>query len=261
GWGAAASHRPEPWMARAIHGVRLAEGMVGVQPSPGGVAALHRYFHRIEQAERDLAEAAQRDPESPEPYAWLLATALTSGAEPDEIQARFAAVCARDSDHLQAHLLRLQSLGDHGDGHAALAFARGVGESMPRGHPLHVLIPCAYIEHWAWIRYLHGPETADAQLRVPGTFGELTAAYCRSGLGQDQGSADSTILRRFAAGCFAAAFYLAGERAAARESLSKIGPWASPYPWRYLQTQVRDHPDPGYVVDRLRSELHQGLSA
>lgn len=254
-WVGEASHRPEPWLARGIHraaaaGARLRHGPPGV----AGVASLHRYFQAVEQAERDFAEAARRDAADPEPYAWLLATALAAGAPGAEVDARFAAVCERDPRHLQAHVLRLRALGDDSVARPALDFARTVCDAVPRGHALHALIPCAYVESWAWTRYVHGPDTADALLRAPEVFAELAAAYHRSGLAGAEGP-DAERGHRFAAGCFAVAFYLTGERPAARRALCQVGRWPSPYPWAYLEAHAREHLETGYVVDRLRREL------
>lgn len=231
-WVWEADHLGEPRLARGIHAVRNLGGGNGLGAAPLSVPGLARFFRQVERAELDLAAAAERLPQSAEPWTWLLCSGLFAGLDDGVLAARFAAAVEREPGHLPAHVQRLRSLaGDERGCGEALAFARGVADASPRGSVLHGLVAQAWIERWAWQLYTDGPESARATLVAPAVVAEVRAAYAAS-----LGSAHYRPGPRTAlpAGFFAMVFYLQDDREGALQATEHMGGLACRYPWSYL---------------------------
>ncbi|MEJ2646699.1 MAG: hypothetical protein P8180_17695 [Gammaproteobacteria bacterium] len=231
-WVWEADHLGEPRLARGIHTVRNLGGGNGLGTAPLSVPGLARFFRQVERAERDLAAAAERLPQSAEPWSWLLCSGLFAGLDDGVLAARFAAAVEREPGHLPAHVQRVRSLaGDECGCDEALAFARSVAGASPRGSVLHGLVAQAWIERWAWQLYTDGPASARATLVAPTVVAEVRAAFAAS-----LGSARYRPGARAAlpAGFFAMVFHLQDDREGALQATEQMAGLACRYPWSYL---------------------------
>ncbi len=249
-WVFEAGHRASPWLVRGMHGVLAAQR--GFGPERGiGAGSIAACLAHLERAEADLATAAQRDASDPEPFVWLLRSALSAGLDEAEIEGRFRRGLAAHPDCMPAHVERLRSLGgaDRRDALRALAFAREVSDAAPRASPLHALVAQAFIEGWAWRLYTHSPEDADRLMQGTEVLAELRVAALRAA-GSEAGPDGSCV-----AGLFATAFYLAGEWEAAGRAIRDVGPAPEAYPWGYLAGPLQAQGDTPRIVEGVRSEI------
>ncbi|MEJ2061049.1 MAG: hypothetical protein P8Y64_11290 [Gammaproteobacteria bacterium] len=254
-WVGESSHLAEPWLVRALRVIRDLSDDRSVSPSSLTVVGLMHYFKQLEQAERDLAEAAQRMPDCAEPWAWLLYTGLLAGMDEETLSSRFAEATMRDPQHLMTHVFRVRVLSDEQDAaQAALRFAREVSDASPYGHALHALIAQAWIEAWSWWIYIDGPDRARQRLMAPEVVAEINAAYQRMEM------APGSLYRPVPYGFFGLLFYLMKQREPAWECLQAMGDTACGYPWTYLREHAADFLGASRIVERVRAEV-EGLPA
>ncbi|WP_405009082.1 hypothetical protein [Kitasatospora sp. NBC_01539] len=187
-------------------------------------------FHeRLETAEAQLYEVAEREPQWLAPWYFLQISARGASLGADIGRYRFEAALRRRPDHLGSHRQRLQQVcakwgGSHEEMHD---FARTAMLSAPEGSPLGELVALAHLEHWldldpgddrAYILRqdvrdeLH--EAADRSIRHP--------AYARP---RGWKSALNT---------FAMVFHLSGQPRAADLLFRELGGTVTESPWNYL---------------------------
>ncbi|MGK4578772.1 hypothetical protein [Kitasatospora sp. HPMI-4] len=110
-----------------------------------------RLFHeRLEIAEEQLFEVAEREPEWLAPWYFLQISGRGASLGRDIGRYRFEAALRRRPGHLDSHRQRLQQLcakwgGSHEEMHE---FARDSMLSAPEGSPLGELVALAHLEHW-----------------------------------------------------------------------------------------------------------------
>lgn len=104
----------------------------------------------VDQARSTLRKAAALAPADPVPWSELLSCALALPVDDNEIESVWKEVADRAPTLFGATTVRLQSLADkwYGSHEEMFAFARERTADLPVGHPLHALIPLAYIEEY-----------------------------------------------------------------------------------------------------------------
>ncbi|MEU9040527.1 MULTISPECIES: hypothetical protein [unclassified Kitasatospora] len=189
-----------------------------------------KLFHeRLDTAEEQLLEAAEREPSWLAPWYFLQISARGASLGPEVATCRFEAAVRRSPDHGGSHRQRLQQLsakwgGSHEEMHH---FARSAMLAAPEGSHLGELVALAHLEHW-----LDLPDGEDhAYLTSPTVLAELQEAAFRSVLHPDftpargwQGSFNT----------FAMAFSLADQRKTARLLFEALDGAVTESPWHYL---------------------------
>ncbi|MBD0690025.1 hypothetical protein BG452_29345 [Streptomyces sp. CBMA123] len=189
-----------------------------------------KLFHqRLDVAEEQLLEVAEREPSWLAPWYFLQISARGASLGPDVATARFEAAVRRVPGHVGSHRQRLQQLcAKWGGSHEAMhEFARSSMLAAPEGSPLGELVALAHLERW-----LDLPDGEDhAYLTSPAVVAELQEAAFRSVLHPDfvpvrgwQGSFNS----------FAMAFSLADQPKTARLLFDALDGLVSESPWHYL---------------------------
>ncbi|MEV7770925.1 hypothetical protein [Kitasatospora sp. NPDC086791] len=189
-----------------------------------------KLFHqRLDTAEEQLLEVAEREPAWLAPWYFLQISARGASLGPEVAACRFEAAVRRSPGHSGSHRQRLQQLcakwgGSHEQMHD---FARSAMLAAPEGSHLGELVALAHLEHW-----LDLPDGEDhAYLTSPTVLGELQEAAFRSVLHPDfkpvrgwQGAFNS----------FAMAFSLADQRKTARLLFDALDGAVTESPWHYL---------------------------
>lgn len=190
------------------------------------------FASRLDAAERDLMEVAQRDPEDPTPWALLIATGMGRSQGPAVLAKRFGQAVQRDPDHRAAHARMLvASTEKWGGSHAAMfAFAREAVARATPGSSLHTLVAWAHIERWLAHLGSGGAAVGKGYMGGASVRKELLAA--RDGLlgAPLQAPACEALDRNI----LAFALWLAGEKTLAAEELRAIGDRISRMPWGFL---------------------------
>ncbi|GAA4837843.1 hypothetical protein [Kitasatospora terrestris] len=187
------------------------------------------FGERLEIAERQLFEVAEREPSWLAPWYFLQISGRGASLGPDVARYRFEAALRRVPDHLGSHQQRLQQLcakwgGSHEEMHR---FARTAMLSAPEGSPLGELVALACIEHWLDLdsgddrAYIAGPATRE-RLHEAAERSVLHPAYGRPRGWQ----------RAF--NTFAMAFSIAGQPATAYQLFCQLGDTVTESPWDYL---------------------------
>ncbi|MFJ5116750.1 hypothetical protein [Kitasatospora sp. NPDC088548] len=189
-----------------------------------------KLFHqRLETAEEQLFEVAEREPSWLAPWYFLQISARGASLGRDVARYRFEAALRRHPGHLASHKQRLQQLcakwgGSHDQMHE---FARASMLAAPEGSPLGELVALAHLERWLDLAdgedhaYLTSPAVR-AELHEAARRSVLHPAYPRPRGWQ---SAYNT---------FAMAFSLADERETAHTLFEALDGAVTDSPWGYL---------------------------
>ncbi|MFE4974152.1 hypothetical protein ACFRAR_18835 [Kitasatospora sp. NPDC056651] len=189
-----------------------------------------KLFHRrLDTAEEQLLEVAEREPSWHVPWSFLQRGALGASLGPDVAACRYEAALRRAPGHVGTHRVRLQQLsakwgGSHEEMHG---FARATMLAAPEGSPLGELVALAHLEHWLAL-----PDGEDhAYLTSPAVVSGLQEAAFRSVL-----HPDFTPARGWQASfnAFAMAFSLAGQPKTARLLFDALDGCVTSAPWHYL---------------------------
>ncbi|WP_380280732.1 hypothetical protein [Kitasatospora purpeofusca] len=227
------AERPEDTLALLLSGARhLAWGWEARTASRAQDVTEDQwrlFGERLETAEEQLLEAAEREPGRLAPWYFLQITARGASLGRTVATTRFEAALRRDPGHLASHQQRLQQLcakwgGSHEEMHA---FARAATLGAPEGSPLGELVALAHLEHW-----LDLPDGEDhAYLTGPAVRSSLREAVLRSVLHpayrpqRDWRTTHNT---------FAMVLSLADERELAHAVFAVLGDGVTRWPWSYL---------------------------
>lgn len=189
-----------------------------------------KVFHeRLEVAEEQLLEVAEREPSWHAPWSFLQRSALGASLGPEVATCRFEAAVRRAPGNAGSHRVRLQQLsakwgGSHEEMHE---FARSTMLAAPEGSHLGELVALAHLEHWLAL-----PDGEDrAYLTSPAVVGTLQEAAFRSVL-----HPDFTPVRGWQTSfnAFAMAFSLADQPKTARLLFDALDGSVTESPWHYL---------------------------
>ncbi|MEU3571490.1 hypothetical protein AB0E96_24140 [Kitasatospora sp. NPDC036755] len=189
-----------------------------------------RVFHeRLDTAEEQLLEVAEREPTWHAPWSFLQRSAMGASLGEEIAGCRFEAAVRRAPGDAGSHRTRLQQLsakwgGSHEEMHG---FARSVMLAAPEGSHLGELVALAHLEHWLAL-----PDGEDnAYLTSPAVVGSLQEAAFRSVL-----HPDFTPARGWQASfnAFAMAFSLADQPKTARLLFDALDGVVTESPWYYL---------------------------
>ncbi|WP_377267962.1 hypothetical protein [Peterkaempfera sp. SMS 1(5)a] len=187
------------------------------------------FGERLEIAEQQLYEVAEREPSWLGPWYFLQISARGASLGPDVARHRFEAALRRRPEHLGTHRQRLQQLcakwgGSHEEMHD---FARIAMLAAPEGSPLGELVALAHIEHWLDLdsgadhTYVNRKAVRD-QLHEAADRSVLHPAY-----GRPRGW-------QAAYNTFAMAFSIAGQPKTAHLLFRELGDTVTQFPWNYL---------------------------
>lgn len=182
----------------------------------------------LDQARSTLRRAAELVPADPVPWSDSLSCALALPLDDKEIESLWKEVVNRAPALFGATIVRLQSLAGkwYGSSEEMFAFARERTADLPAGHPLHVLIACAYLEDYLGVAASGGNRLKRiwrtmTYFSKSGARGEIDAAADRMGIGANHPrilSAHQTFAALYKAADvpdrFGFHLRLAGERAA-----------------------------------------------
>lgn len=207
-------------------------------------------FH---EAERLIERALAIQPDNRDLLCLRLDTARGLDLQSAEHWARFRALIAIDAFHFRGHMSMLENLmAQHGGTHEAMfQFARSRAEQMVEGHPLKALVAFAHFEVRNALSRSGDPR-ADEYFLVPETGAEIEQAWensVNSPQFKDELRADELL------NLFAAALYLAGHHASARVALGRLEGRCLAMPWGTMGVTPKERGNPGWVVDRIRTEL------
>ncbi|MFJ8045580.1 hypothetical protein ACIRBX_34240 [Kitasatospora sp. NPDC096147] len=199
------------------------------------------FGERLEKAEEQLLEVAEREPDRLAPWYFLQISGRGASLGHAVVRARFDAAVRRYPFHRASHSQQLQqNCRKWGGSHERMhAFARSSMLAAPVGSRLAELVVLAHLEHWLDLesgedsRYLTSPQVVS----------ELREAYERS-LGHPDYRREPGW--QAAHNTFAMAFAMVGEKFYARRLFEELDDAVTEFPWQYLDR------DPVAAFTRLR---------
>ena len=118
-----------------------------------GEISWEEFFRRLDKTRQVLLKCAEKSPEDPTPWAYLVMVA-TWYSDPDEIKYEyFNEAVARDSNNWAAHMRMIIALSEKwgGDNEEMIEFARSASSKAPVGSDLKAIVVKAYIEYWKYL--------------------------------------------------------------------------------------------------------------
>jgi hypothetical protein len=196
------------------------------------------FKQRLQQADRELSQAAKLDPADPTPWAHRLTVARGLGLGQGHARQLYQEAAKRYPQHYTAHMQMLAVLTEKwGGSHQAMFdFARKAAERAGEGSHLGVLVIYAHIERWLYYRFDDDKKGMDKYPKERATQEECTSQYQRS-LGSPQLQVRrTTILARNVAAMW---FFLAKDRKRLQSEVAQIGNAYTDSPWGYWDTPER----------------------
>ena len=123
------------------------------------------FFRRLDKTRQVLLECADKTPEDPTPWAYLIMVA-TWYSDSDELKFKYyEEAIARDPYNWAAHMHMIIALSEKwgGDNEEMLEFARKASRNAPTGSDLKLILVKAYIEYW---KYLDLFEMHTSKIRI-----------------------------------------------------------------------------------------------
>lgn len=223
-------------------------------PDSLGKKRVEAFRDALEEAERLLDKALAMQPDNPDLLTARLVSARGLGLDIAEHWTRFRAVLAIDQRHYRAHLLMLENLSARWGGSDELMFkfARGRAGQMPEGDPLKALVVYAHFDARNQRRLKDKLMADDDYFAQPEVAQEVETAWQESVQSpQYKHGASSEEL----CNVLAAALYLAGCHDAAILALTRMDGHCLESPWLALARTAKEAGNPGWVVDRIVTEL------
>ncbi len=199
-----------------------------------------RLFHeRLVLADRDLAGAAELDPQDPTPHAESLWVALGLSLGQPELHRRFAEVNRRCPWHCGAYRAMSQGGAPKWGGSFGTLFglARQVMDEAPEGHSVHTFVPTVHFERWINFSREKEATAADRQgyFRSPQVGDQVNQAVRKSVGSPAYQPGHQAISDR---NMFSMAFWLLGDYRAQLEQMELTGPVISSVPWTYRSDPI-----------------------
>ncbi|MBS1139687.1 MAG: hypothetical protein H6R13_1140 [Proteobacteria bacterium] len=207
----------------------------------------------LEEAERLLDKVLAIHPDNADFLCIRLITARGLGLDTNQQWARFRSLISVEPGHCRGHLLMLENLKKQwgGSDEALFKFARGRANQMPDGSSLKALVVHAHFEMRDQ-RRCTGDPSADDHFRQPEVAAEIESAWSNSlgsPLFRDESRSEEL------SNLFAAALYLAGRQDSARGAMAIMDGHCLAMPWSTMCCNIKEKANPGWVVDRVATEL------
>jgi hypothetical protein len=188
------------------------------------------FLARLETAEEQLLEVAEREPDWLAPWYFLQNSGRGASLDREVCRYRFEAAVRRCPGHLASYKVRLQQLSAKWGGSNELMhdFARTSTHAHPEGSPLGELVAIGHLEHWL---ELDGGPAGRAYLTEPQVAAELREAAERSVLHPDYPRPRGWTA---AFNTFAMALSLADQRETAHRLFQALDGTVTVFPWNYL---------------------------
>jgi hypothetical protein len=201
--------------------------------------AAQLFHQRLVLADRDLAAAAELDPQDPTPHAQSLWVALGLSLGQPELHRRFAEVNRRCPWHCGAYRAMSQGGAPKWGGSLGTLFglARQVMDEAPEGHSVHTFVPTVHFERWVNFSREKEATAADRQgyFRAPKVAEQVNQAARKSiGPAAYQPGHQAISDRNM----FSMAFWLLGDFRAQLEQIKMTGPVISSVPWGYRSDPI-----------------------
>jgi Family of unknown function (DUF695)/Regulator of ribonuclease activity B/Domain of unknown function (DUF4034) len=213
------------------------------------------FLASLDSACTPLLQAAELDPDSAEPHAWLILADMAGRGGPEAIHQHFVNATRRVPNHWAAHFKYMTSLTQKwGGSHEQMfAFALAKTALAAPGDLLHVLLPMAINE----FELAEGPQGrlalrahAPALKRALYQWLEASPDTLAERLTMQSSSFWHTGLNHFATAC-----YLCGAHDEARAVIAALCNEIESVPWLWLAQNTWERKQVGRVHDRVKAEL------
>ncbi|MDP1902372.1 MAG: hypothetical protein Q8K96_18280 [Rubrivivax sp.] len=215
------------------------------------------FLEGLENAEQPLHMAANLDPASADPWAWLIHAAFAQDAARAELKRLFAEATSRTPLHWPSHYKYFNATTQKwGGSHEEMfAFAHASARSAPRASVIHCLVPAAYNDY-----ALALGRRSHERIRTKKSAAEICGALY-AWLNTDAAGLDRRLERlsggfsSYGLNHFAVACYLCGAHADAKALLQALHGEIESTPWVWIASGLRERTDPAFVHDRVCREL------
>ena len=195
------------------------------------------FFRRLDKTRQVLLECADKTPEDPTPWAYLIMVA-TWYSDSDELKFEYyEEAIARDPYNWAAHMHMIIALSEKwgGDNQEMLEFARKASRNAPTGSDLKLILVKAYIEYWKYLDLFENKiDEANDFLMDKNIQKDIVDLYNDSLNHESFKETKITIFVRYNLSGW---FWLTRDRSRLKKELSILGNKIEDIHWRWVCTE------------------------
>ena len=192
------------------------------------------FFRRLEITRDTLLRCAEKAPEDPTPWAYLIMVATWHSDSENTKYHYFQQAIERDPYNWAAHMHMIIALSEKwgGDNEEMLNFARNASKNAPKGSDLKAILVKAYIEYWKYLYIFEDDlESAEQFLNDPAIRADIANLYEDSIAMEGFTETKVTIFARYN---FSGWFWLTRDKARLKAELHILGNKLEDIHWRWV---------------------------
>lgn len=206
-----------------------------------------KFFQRLDKTRSVLLACAEKAPEDPTPWAYLIMVA-TWYSDDDDIKFEYLLEAVkRDPENWAAHMHMIIALSEKwGGSHAAmLEFAQSASQQAPSGSDLAAILVKAHIEYWKYLdMFEDNPEAASEYINNPMVQSDVIQAYEKSLARRVHGETKVSIFARYNLSGW---FWLTRDRLRLEKELGVLGDRIEDIHWRWVGAEGELHEARAFV--------------
>lgn len=195
------------------------------------------FFKRLDKTRHILLKSAEKSPEDPTPWAYLIMVA-TWYSDPEEIKYNyFNEAISRDPENWAAHMHMIIALSEKwgGSNEEMIEFARNASTNAPVGTDLKAIVVKAYIEYWKYLdMFEDNPEDARSFISDENIKSDIINAYNLSLAHNNFSESKVSIFVRYNLSGW---FWVTKDKTRLNNELSILGNQIEDIHWRWVGTE------------------------
>lgn len=230
---------PESGNALLCYGARLLQWAWDARGYGRGAeisdAQWDTFFERLKTTRSVLLECAEKSPDDPTPWAYLIMVATWCSDDDDIKYEYLLEAIKRDPDNWPAHMHMIVALSEKwgGSNDAMLEFARNASVQAGAGTDLAAIVVKAHIEYWKYLNiFEEDPEAAAKYINNPVVQSEVVQAYEKS-LARRRSNTDTKV-SIFARYNISGWFWITRDRIRLEKELAVLEDRIENIHWRWL---------------------------
>jgi hypothetical protein len=209
-----------------------------------------------------LQKAAELDPKLVDPFNWMISACMGISSPPEEQAQLFSEAILRDKFNFTAYSKYFLTLTEKwgGSNKEMFQFVRDASQQAPRGSPLHILTPEAYMELILEKRGELNLDDFKKFFKNKKYAKELTEALyawldCAPNNLEKAISSNNSVHKLFGLNMFGAALFFCDATTEARAVIRELKGQIGPHPWGWICLSQKECKNVGFVYDRACREL------
>lgn len=201
------------------------------------VKSWEEFYKRLERTRDVLLQCAEKYPEDPTPWSYLIMVATWSSDEEQVKYDYFNHAIERDAENWSAHMHMITGLSEKwgGSHEKMLQFAQEASQKASEGSDLAAILVKAYLEYWKYMdMFEYDEKSASEFIKRSDVRDEIIKVYNKSLLHKSHEDTKITIFVRYN---FSGWFWITRDKPRLKHELSILGDTIENIHWRWVGTE------------------------